>query len=162
MLISDFKLWGWDKKTRTMLRFIKAGDIFCFKLDEQRYCFGRIIIKFMVGHIAELFDNISNSPDISEAEIKQARRLIEPVILDSYSLFDKKIEKGSDWRIIGHQQNYVPTDMDGVYFTYGEEPWCKKVDIWGNKIPISEQEAESLPRVSPFGDYNIKELLKDI
>lgn len=73
MLISDFKLWGWDKKTRTMLRFIKAGDIFCFKLDEQRYCFGRIIIKFMVGHIAELFDNISNSPDISEAEIKQAR-----------------------------------------------------------------------------------------
>lgn len=52
--------------------------------------------------------------------------------------------------------------MDGVYFTYGEEPWCKKVDIWGNKIPISEQEAESLPRVSPFGDYNIKELLKDI
>jgi len=88
MLISNFKLWGWDKKTRTMLRFIKARDIFCFK--------------------------------------------------------------------------YVPTDMDGIYFTYGEEPWCKKVDIWGNKIPISEQEAESLPRVSPFGDYNIKELLKDI
>lgn len=84
------------------------------------------------------------------------------MILDSYSLFDRKIEKGSDWRIIGHQQNYVPTDMDGVYFTYGEEPWCKKVDIWGNKIPISEQEAESLPRVSAFGDYNIKELLKDI
>ena len=40
MLISDFKLWGWDKKTRTMLRFIKAGDLFCSKLDEQRYCFG--------------------------------------------------------------------------------------------------------------------------
>ncbi|PIT13724.1 immunity 26/phosphotriesterase HocA family protein [Snodgrassella alvi] len=160
--MSDFKLWGWDKKPRTMLRFIKAGDIFCFKLDEQRYCFGRIIIKFMVGHIAELFDNISNSPDISEAEIKQARRLIESVILDSYSLFDRKIEKGSDWRIIGHQQNYLPTDMDGVYFIYGVEQWCKKVDIWGNEIPISEQEAESLPRVSPFGDYNIKELLKDI
>ncbi|WP_180296972.1 Imm26 family immunity protein, partial [Snodgrassella alvi] len=88
--MSDFKLWGWDKKPRTMLRFIKAGDIFCFKLDEQRYCFGRIIIKIFIGHVAELFDNISNSPDISEAEIKQARRLIEPVILDSYSLFDRK------------------------------------------------------------------------
>ena len=159
--MSDFKLWGWDKKPRTMLRFIKAGDIFCFKLDEQRYCFGRIIIKFMVGHVAELFDNISNSPDISEAEIKQARRLIEPVILDSYSLFDRKSE--GEWRIIWHQQNYVPTDMDGVYFTYGVEQWCKKVDIWGNKTPISEQEAESLPDVAPLGDYNIrKELLKDI
>ncbi|EBU0967044.1 phosphotriesterase, partial [Salmonella enterica] len=26
-----------------MLRFVKPGDIFCFKLDERRYCFGRII-----------------------------------------------------------------------------------------------------------------------
>ncbi|EAB7704566.1 phosphotriesterase, partial [Salmonella enterica] len=25
-----------------MLRFVKPGDIFCFKLDEDRYCFGRI------------------------------------------------------------------------------------------------------------------------
>ncbi|EAA3827205.1 phosphotriesterase, partial [Salmonella enterica subsp. enterica serovar Hadar] len=24
-----------------MLRFVKPGDIFCFKLDEDRYCFGR-------------------------------------------------------------------------------------------------------------------------
>ncbi|PIT60665.1 immunity 26/phosphotriesterase HocA family protein [Snodgrassella alvi] len=158
--MSDFKLWDWDKKPRTMLRFIKAGDIFCFKLNEQRYCFGRIIIKFMVGHAAELFDNISNSPAISEAEIKQARRLIEPVILDSYSLFDRKSE--GEWRIIGHQQNYVPTDMDGVYFTYGVQQWCKKVDIWENEIPISEQEAESLPHVAPLGDEDIKELLKDI
>ncbi|OCG77550.1 hypothetical protein [Gilliamella sp. Occ4-3] len=84
------------------------------------------------------------------------------MILDSCSLFDRKIEKGSDWRIIGHQKNYVPTDMDGVYFTYIEEPWCKKVDIWENEIPISGKEAEFLPRVFPFGDYNIKELLKDI
>ncbi|EAT4166415.1 phosphotriesterase, partial [Salmonella enterica] len=26
-----------------MLRFVKLGDIFCFKLDGDRYCFGRII-----------------------------------------------------------------------------------------------------------------------
>ncbi|WP_408603357.1 Imm26 family immunity protein, partial [Salmonella enterica] len=41
--MSDYKFWGWDKKPRTMLRFVKPGDIFCFKLDEDRYCFGRII-----------------------------------------------------------------------------------------------------------------------
>ncbi|EKK8473443.1 phosphotriesterase, partial [Salmonella enterica] len=28
-----------------MLRFVKPGDIFCFRLDEDRYCFGRIISK---------------------------------------------------------------------------------------------------------------------
>ncbi|HGN3428356.1 TPA: phosphotriesterase, partial [Proteus mirabilis] len=26
--MSDFKFWGWDKKPRTMLRFVKPGDIF--------------------------------------------------------------------------------------------------------------------------------------
>ncbi|MGM7491034.1 phosphotriesterase, partial [Proteus mirabilis] len=25
--MSDFKFWGWDKKPRTMLRFVKPGDI---------------------------------------------------------------------------------------------------------------------------------------
>ncbi|EOY6912024.1 phosphotriesterase, partial [Proteus mirabilis] len=24
--MSDFKFWGWDKKPRTMLRFVKPGD----------------------------------------------------------------------------------------------------------------------------------------
>ncbi|EAP4008886.1 phosphotriesterase, partial [Salmonella enterica] len=26
--MSDYKFWGWDKKSRTMLRFVKPGDIF--------------------------------------------------------------------------------------------------------------------------------------
>ena len=40
-------LWGWDKKTRTMLRFIKVGDILCFKINEseEKYGYGHWIIK---------------------------------------------------------------------------------------------------------------------
>ncbi|EAR8131262.1 phosphotriesterase, partial [Salmonella enterica] len=34
--MSYFKVWDWDKKLRTMLRFVKLGDIFCFKLDGDR------------------------------------------------------------------------------------------------------------------------------
>ncbi|WP_179625274.1 immunity 26/phosphotriesterase HocA family protein, partial [Salmonella enterica] len=86
-----------------MLRFVKPGDIFCFKLDEDRYCFGRIITLMTVGHLSELFDIIKKPPGITELEISNARRIIEPIIVDTYSLFDKKLENGSDWRIIGHQ-----------------------------------------------------------
>ncbi|EOY6911602.1 phosphotriesterase, partial [Proteus mirabilis] len=25
--MSDFKFWGWNKKPRTMLRYVKPGDI---------------------------------------------------------------------------------------------------------------------------------------
>ncbi|EBA2709143.1 phosphotriesterase, partial [Salmonella enterica] len=73
-----------------MLRFVKPGDIFCFKLDEDRYCFGRIITLMTVGHLSELFDIIKKSPGITELEISNARRIIEPIIVDTYSLFDKK------------------------------------------------------------------------
>jgi len=84
------KIWGWDKKKRTMIRFMKPGDIFCFRLNEDKYCFGRIIAKTVVGHIAEVFDYISEEPNIDENQVERPLRLIEPVVLDSYSLFDKK------------------------------------------------------------------------
>lgn len=63
-----------------MLRFVKPGDIFCFKLDEDRYCFGRIITLMTVGHLSELFDIIKKPPGITELEISNARRIIEPII----------------------------------------------------------------------------------
>lgn len=158
--MSDFKLWGWDKKPRTMLRFVKPGDIFCFRLDKERYCFGRIISKIVTGHVAELFDFISDSPEITE--INMSERAIPPIVIDTYSLFDKKIEEGSDWRIIGHQNNYIPDNVDGVFFVYGVENSCKKVDVFDNESSISEKDAENYPRLTPHGDYQIKSLLNNI
>ncbi len=34
--MSKIKIWGWNKKKRTMIRYIKPGDIFCFELSEQK------------------------------------------------------------------------------------------------------------------------------
>lgn len=52
--MSNIKLWDWNKKKKTMIRYLKHGDIFCFQLDESRYCFGRLIAKTLVGYIAVL------------------------------------------------------------------------------------------------------------
>ena len=157
--MSDFKFWGWDKKPRTMLRFIKPGDIFCFQLDGNTYGFGRIISKVHIGHVGEIFDFNSKIPNISEVDISSAKRKLPPLVLDTYSLFDKKIEKGSDWRIIGHQINYTPTDIDNVYFTYDVENSCYKVDIYDNDYPITEAESQKYPPLSPHSDYQVRELL---
>lgn len=160
--MSEFKFWGWDKKPRTMLRYIKPGDIFCFRLDDKRYCFGRIISKIFIGHVAEFFSFTSSIPEVNAECIGSSKRIIAPIVIDSYSLFDKKIEDGSDWRIIGHQNDYMPTNVDNIYFAYGVESSCKKIDVWGNETPISEGESEKLPQLSPKGDFNIKQLLKNI
>lgn len=121
--MSDYKFWGWDKKPRTMLRFVKPGDIFCFKLDEDRYCFGRIITLMTVGHLSELFDIIKKSPGITELEISNARRIIE------------------------HQVNYNPKNLDGIYFALGIGDSCKKKDCYGNDFLISESEWKTLPKL---------------
>ena len=152
--MSDIKLWGWDKKVRTMLRFIKAGDIFCFKLDEKRYCFGRIMAKCMVGHFAEIFDYISNDTVIEMDDIKNVSRLTSIVILDSYSLFDRKTE--GEWRIIGRQEDYMPTDAEDVYFAWAIGSGCRKSNIFDDTIFISEEESRSLPKLSSNGDWVIR------
>ncbi|HHZ4571245.1 TPA: immunity 26/phosphotriesterase HocA family protein [Salmonella enterica] len=134
--MSDYKFWGWDKKPRTMLRFVKHGDIFCFKLDEDRYCFGRIITLMTVGHLSELFDIIKKSPGITELEISNARRIIE------------------------HQVNYNPKNLDGIYFALGIGDSCKKKDCYGNDFLISESEWKTLPKLSPKGGFDIKKRLE--
>lgn len=134
--MSDYKFWGWDKKPRTMLRFVKPGDIFCFKLDEDRYCFGRSITLMTVGHLSELFDIIKKSPGITELEISNARRIIE------------------------HQVNYNPKNLDGIYFALGIGDSCKKKDCYGNDFLISESEWKTLPKLSPKGGFDIKKRLE--
>lgn len=134
--MSDYKFWGWDKKPRTMLRFVKPGDIFCFKLDDDRYCFGRIITLMTVGHLSELFDIIKKSPGITELEISNARRIIE------------------------HQVNYNPKNLDGIYFALGIGDSCKKKDCYGNDFLISESEWKTLPKLSPKGGFDIKKRLE--
>lgn len=134
--MSDYKFWGWDKKPRTMLRFVKPGDIFCFKLDEDRYCFGRIITLMTVGHLSELFDIIKKPPGITELEISNARRIIE------------------------HQVNYNPKNLDGIYFALGIGDSCKKKDCYGNDFLISESEWKTLPKLSPKGGFDIKKRLE--
>ncbi|EDQ7482919.1 phosphotriesterase [Salmonella enterica subsp. enterica serovar Manhattan] len=119
-----------------MLRFVKPGDIFCFKLDEDRYCFGRIITLMTVGHLYELFDIIKKSPGITELEISNARRIIE------------------------HQVNYNPKNLDGIYFALGIGDSCKKKDCYGNDFLISESEWKTLPKLSPKGGFDIKKRLE--
>lgn len=160
--MSDFKFWDWDKKPRTMLRFIKPGDIFCFFLAKDKYLFGRIISRFDIGDVAEIFEFISAQPFITELDVKNSQQIIEPIVLNTFSLFDRKSEVGSDWRIIGHQENYSPMGCENIYFTYGLDKSCKKIDIFNNEISISEEEAKKIPRLSPHNDYDIKQLLKNI
>ena len=111
----SIKLWDWNKKPRTMQRYLKIGDIFCFVYDDNRFCFGRIIgIRPKRFCVAEIFDFSSETPVIDEKTIEKAGRIIPPVNINSYILFDCK-SMGGDWRIIGHQEDYTAPDYDELF-----------------------------------------------
>ena len=88
-----------------MLRFLKIGDIFCFKYDDHTYRFGRIMADVMF-HIVEIFDYASDQPVIHEEDILGAGRLLVTP-LDTDSLFDRRNKE--EQRIIGRQENCTPT-----------------------------------------------------
>ncbi len=151
------KIWGWEKKPRTMLRFLKIGDIFCFKYDEHIYCFGRIIAHVMF-HIVEIFDYFSEQPVITEEDILSAGRLLV-IPLDTYSLFDRRSE--GEWRIIGHQEGYIPENVEDIWFSWGIASGCRKSNPLNQTVFISEEEWRALPSLSPGGDYDVKREMKD-
>jgi hypothetical protein len=155
----ELKIWGWDKKVRTMIRFIKPGDIFCFKLSDNEYFFGRIISHVNMGNVAEIFDYISLKPIISENELEKSKRLIDVVILDSYSLFDRK--EGGEWRIIGHQDDYVPDNVENIFFLSGPPGGYVALDVFDKEVAIPAYEKFQCHLYTPNGDLVIKKLINE-
>ncbi len=160
--IGSIKLWDWDKKPRTMKRYLGRGDIFCFVYDDNRFCFGRIIeinLDRLSFCVAEIFDHISETPTIDEQTIVNAGRIIPPININACVLFDQKL-MGGDWRIIGHQDDYLAPDYDELYIGRGQEGDWKKADLRGVITEASKEEYDKCISNISMTDYTVKELLK--
>lgn len=152
---------AWDKKPRTMLRFLKPGDIFAFCRGENLYGFGRLITKVDMGHMAEIFSYVSEEPVIPEAEFVMGELAWGPACLDTYSLFDRKLK--GDWRIIGHEADYRPSGYENVYFVYGSKGDQKRIDIFDmENVHVTDEEAEKWPYYTNYGDTNVQDQLDEL
>jgi len=149
--MSALKIFDWDKKVKTNLRNIKSGDIFCFALSDQKYGVGRIMTQNSLGHVAEVFDKVLSSPVVDSLTFE---RLGDPIILDSYSLFDRKTE--GDWRVVAHQVDYEPSSDEPVRFVYGVADNVRLVDIFDNETALVGGKGK-YPLYSPMGDEEVKE-----
>jgi len=144
--------YNWKNKKRTLLRHIKVGDIFFFENAPGEYYFGRIMSKNLLGHVAEIFENPAKKPDADL--ISSTNRKSDPVILDSYSLFDRCTE--GCWKIIAHQEDYAPPLDEPMRWVYGAGPTRRKIDIFDNEEIITESESKKFPHYSPSGDVDVK------
>lgn len=143
----------WENRVKTTLRGLKIGDIFCFELNGNGYGVGRIMTRNSLGHVAEIFDEVLQAPIVKEVPLK---RVGHPIILDSYSLFDRKTE--GDWRVVAHDPDYKPSAAESVRFVYGVADNTREVDIFDNEAPLADKN-KRLPSYSPMGDEDVKEYI---
>ena len=137
-----------------MLRFIRVGDVFCFTRNDEKFYFGQIISKALVGHCVQIFDLCKSAPVIGRSELLQARVTIPPIILDSYAIFDRKIDAHGDWRVIGQLDAGDISRFESYFFCYGIERNWKKINAMGsNEQPISDEEAMTLEPLIALTDF---------
>lgn len=136
---------GWSRKRRTMLRFIRPGDVFCFTRNDGKYYFGQVISKALAGHCVRIFDICRSAPEIGKSELLQAAVIIPPIILDSYSIFDRRIDSHGDWRVIGQLDIGDISLFESYFFCYGtERNWNRISALGADEQPISDAEAMNL------------------
>lgn len=177
------KMWDWEKKKKTMKRFIKPGNIFCFQVNEKEYIFGRIIVKTSGGAVVEFFDYIKEDPNLSVKEVKDAKRLSNLVVEDHVrgsesASFDEIIahpktlfsevliinvlinfqdKMFGEWRIIGYQEDFtIPEDLLNIQFLFGAENMYKITDLFGNsEEKIVNEDAIKYPRWASSWDGQV-------
>ncbi|MBT0568172.1 Imm26 family immunity protein [Williamsia sp. CHRR-6] len=145
------KRYSWEKKKRTMLRFIKPGDFFCFLLPSGKFGCGRVISKVSVGHSAEFYPSPLDEPVLWENWANSGVSFYD--VLDSYSLFDRRLE--GDWRIVGSADIEEKKVYREVFFVYGSSGGRYKVNLMGQECECSEEEYRALPPYRPAGNANI-------
>jgi len=138
---------GWTRKRRTMLRFIRPGDVFCFTRNDGAFYFGQIISKALVGHCVQIFDVCRHAPEIGKSELQQAQAKVSipPIILDSYAIFDRKVDDHGDWRVIGKLETGDISRFESYFFCYGGKRNWKKINAMGSdEQPIPDEAAMTL------------------
>lgn len=147
--MKKLKIFDWQKE-KTLYRYIKSGDIFCYQISEKLYGYGRIIAKNYWSATVEIFDYFTQKPADFDFEKNNDYPVLFKCILDCVTLFQAKLE--SDWRIIAQDPNYINKNpkeitsisiIDGMAhnadFTYseiiGEE---KALEMVKNRLELDE------------------------
>ena len=98
------KIFNWEKN-KTLYRYLKNGDLFCFKIADKLFGYGRIIAKNKLGAtVGILICLLQVQLSYSIIKMLEITPILFKTVLDCHTLFESKLE--SDWRIIAQDPNY--------------------------------------------------------
>jgi len=137
------------KENKSRERF-KPGDVFYLELPDGRYAFGRCISKVSIGHIVEIFNYFSDKPVFDLGLTNE--RLFRPIPLDSWSVL-RCNKRDGNWKVIGHDADFVPTNMEDALYVYGTGPTRKVVNYLGQIVgEVSSKEVDKITIYASLGE----------
>ena len=161
--MNSLKFLGWDKKPKTLYRYIKEGDIFAFQIKTDLFGFGRILAKNPLGVSAEIFDIFQLNPDdLFKNYDYDKLSILFITILDAHSLFQAKLD--TEWRIIAKDTNYnnpyinTYTSINPIMKIMHNPDFSKKMEVTKEEA-ISEIKQFPWKDEFPHHHYHILELL---
>lgn len=133
------------------------GDIFSFKLDNERYGFGRLVSELRAGTIAEIFNYTSTQPIFDPTYLNQW--LIPPVLLNSFILLDERSE--GQWEIISKNSDYTPgQQFENIFFSWKDYKNEYKLEgVFKSSALTDEATAKKYPRYVVSNDAKIREMV---
>ena len=146
--MNNLKILGWNKKPKTLYRYIKEGDIFAFQIKIDLFGFGRILAKNPLGVSAEIFDIFTSNPDdfLRNKDFDKMTTLFI-TILDAHSLFQEKLD--TEWRIIAKNTDYYNPYAD-IYTSVNPIMKIMHNPDFSKKIEITKEEAVSTIKQFPW------------
>ena len=140
---------------------IKSGDIFSFKINDGRYCFGRIINDTTNGTFIEIFDYISDKPVLDYT--KMEGWLLDPLVANLLDSLENP--KNKDWQIIGNTPDYEPSEkIKNLRFRYGDGAGGKYFvkDVFQNRTEMLIKDSKHLPESTMLFDIEILRKIDEV
>lgn len=104
--------------------------------------------------MVEILNLTHDAPSISQESLEKATLAIPPLVLDSYAIFDRKIDSSCEWRMIWHLDAMQPERYADHYFVYGTHNNWKKTNSLNEQLEISNAEALAWPLLTALNNYN--------
>lgn len=140
---------------------VKAGDIFSFKINDGRYCFGRVINDTSNGTFVEIFNYISDKPILDYTKMEEW--LLEPLMIFTPDTLEDP--KNKDWQIIGNTHDYEPSEkIKNIRFRYGDGFDGKYFvkDVYENRYEMLIKDSKHFRESRMFFDVEILRMIDEI
>lgn len=135
---------------------LRPGDILSFELTPGLFGFAKVLAKPKLGDAIEVYDYFSTNSDDYEKAIVSSPLFEQPIILDGYSIFWKRVV--DNWNRIGRDENFNFDEADRakVKFKYGVPGLFKLIDLNDvSYLDVSQEEAQKYPDYSPYNNQAV-------